>query len=242
MSDEATKYNGWTNYETWCVHLWLENEEYTYRYWRREGKRHLREAVTCANVQRGHMSVRESAISGLARQLNKEIHYAAPIDEASLFSDLLTTALSEVDWFEVAKAFIDEDEPNNKWDRDDDDEEDKEEDDEEDKDEEEEEKEIEQLKQERRERPKGPLFELGQVVITPGIITGLTTEEVEKAIRQHHQGDWGEVNSFDWRENEKALVKGCRLLSTYLSDTGIKFWVITEADRSSTCVLLPNEY
>ncbi len=85
-------------------------------------------------------------------------------------------------------------------------------------------------------------FPLGQIVATPGVLQELTNEDVTTAIRRHVQGDWGELGEHDRQENELSLREGYRLLSAYTSKGGIKFWVITEADRSVTTVLLPSEY
>jgi len=59
---------------------------------------------------------------------------------------------------------------------------------------------------------------------------------------RHAQGDWGELCPEDAQENELSLREGFRLLSAYISSTGVKFWIITEADRSATTFLLPGEY
>jgi hypothetical protein len=106
MSDEATRYNGWANYETWCVHLWLTNEEGSYRYWREEARRHRREARSCANVREGIWTVELAERAGLAEQMKSQLEEASPLVEPSLFSDLLNAALSEVDWHEIAGAFL----------------------------------------------------------------------------------------------------------------------------------------
>jgi len=55
-------------------------------------------------------------------------------------------------------------------------------------------------------------------------------------------GDWGELTQEDIDENNRALKEGCRLLSAYRSTNRVKFWIITEWDRSVTTVLLPSEY
>jgi hypothetical protein len=55
-------------------------------------------------------------------------------------------------------------------------------------------------------------------------------------------GDWGELDDDDKRENELSLREGFRLLSAYRLSTGVKLWIITEADRSVTTLLLPDEY
>jgi hypothetical protein len=55
-------------------------------------------------------------------------------------------------------------------------------------------------------------------------------------------GDWGEVGAEDASENDFSLIRGLRLLSAYTLSNGVRIWIITEADRSSTCILLPEEY
>jgi len=61
-------------------------------------------------------------------------------------------------------------------------------------------------------------------------------------LSRHTRGDWGDVDELDRRENERSLVHGFRLLSAYTLISGTKIWIITEADRSVTTVLLPEEY
>jgi len=85
-------------------------------------------------------------------------------------------------------------------------------------------------------------FALGQVAVTANVARKLTLQEVWAAVRRHQAGDWGEVDSEDWQANEQALKAGARLLSVYHSEQGVKFWVITEWDRSLTTVLLPEDY
>lgn len=85
-------------------------------------------------------------------------------------------------------------------------------------------------------------FELGQTLITPGASDAIPQAEVLTAIRRHLQGDWGNVCAEDAAQNEWALKNDARLLSSYRSAAGTAFWIITEADRSATTVLLPDEY
>jgi hypothetical protein len=89
-----------------------------------------------------------------------------------------------------------------------------------------------------------PKFQLGQLVATPGALRALEEAGQSPAffLEKHMSGDWGEVNNEDKRLNDEALVTGERLLSAYRTLKGVKIWVITEADRSSTCCLLPSEY
>ena len=84
-------------------------------------------------------------------------------------------------------------------------------------------------------------FSLGQVVITPNALEKLKSDDILNALNRHIIADWGELDDEDRQTNDEALQSGDRLLSAYRSgDT--KFWIITEADRSSTCVLLPEDY
>jgi hypothetical protein len=87
-------------------------------------------------------------------------------------------------------------------------------------------------------------IELGQLVSTPGALAAF--EEAGQVplefLLRHASGDWGDVSSEDWQENDLSLREGFRLLSSYHLSTGVKIWIITEADRSATTILLPEEY
>ena len=87
-------------------------------------------------------------------------------------------------------------------------------------------------------------FSLGQTVATPGALAALTEsgQAPTEFLQRHLVGDWGDVCDEDRQANEDALLHGERLLSVYRTKAGAKLWVITEADRSSTCLLLPDEY
>ncbi len=85
-------------------------------------------------------------------------------------------------------------------------------------------------------------FPLGQLVITRGALEVLDREDVHQAVSRHANGDWGEVDPEDWKENDFSVENGFRILSSYTSKKGVKFWIITEADRSATTILLPEEY
>jgi hypothetical protein len=84
---------------------------------------------------------------------------------------------------------------------------------------------------------------LGRVVATPGALKLLVEarEHPFDYLARHATGDWGELCSFDRRQNEIALREGYRVLSSYESEAG-RVWIITEADRSITTILLPEEY
>ena len=85
-------------------------------------------------------------------------------------------------------------------------------------------------------------FSLGRFVATPNALNTIPNPEIMRALARHHFGDWGEVSKGDWKLNIQALTEGTRLFSVYRSAGGIKFWIITEADRSVTTILLPEDY
>lgn len=85
-------------------------------------------------------------------------------------------------------------------------------------------------------------FRLGRLVATSNALRFLNQEDISTAIWRHQSGDWGELDSDDLEANERALICGARLLSAYFGSNGVKFWVITEADRSVTTILLPEDY
>ena len=89
-----------------------------------------------------------------------------------------------------------------------------------------------------------PLFSLGQVVGTPGALQALVAAEQNPSelLTRHVTGDWGDLVDEDKEENELSVEKGFRIFSAYKLQTGVKVWVITEWDRSTTTILLPEEY
>ncbi len=88
------------------------------------------------------------------------------------------------------------------------------------------------------------LFELGKLVGTPGALEAIRAsgDDLGDYLNRHMTGDWGDVSDPDVYENQYALEHGLRLLSSYKLKSGQRIWIITEADRSSTCILLPEEY
>jgi hypothetical protein len=87
-------------------------------------------------------------------------------------------------------------------------------------------------------------FELGRVVGTKGALLELQRagETFPKYLTRHAAGDWGEVPPEDHEENEFSLRNELRIISVYTLGSGVRIWIITEADRSSTTILLPEEY
>jgi hypothetical protein len=87
-------------------------------------------------------------------------------------------------------------------------------------------------------------FPVGRVVATPGALAALEKAEQLPAefLDRHVNGDWGDVPDADKHENELSVEQGFRILSSYTTSTGDRIWILTEADRSATIVMLPEEY
>lgn len=85
-------------------------------------------------------------------------------------------------------------------------------------------------------------FELGRVVITANALQTVNSDDVLTSLNRHITGDWGDLEEEDRQVNESALRSGGRLLSAYRDGTGKQFWIITESDRQTTTVLLPEDY
>ena len=85
-------------------------------------------------------------------------------------------------------------------------------------------------------------FRLGRIVATPNALNHIPNDDILCAIQRHQAGEWGEVDDHDRQANDCAVAHGGRLVSVYYSVTRVKFWLITEADRSVTTVLLPEDY
>ena len=94
--------------------------------------------------------------------------------------------------------------------------------------------------------PSSPnvLFTLGQVVATPGALDLLdrSATNAHDLLQRHQSGDWGSVPPEDAEQNQKAIATDCRILSSYWLSATERLWIITEADRSVTTLLLPDEY
>jgi hypothetical protein len=91
------------------------------------------------------------------------------------------------------------------------------------------------------QQSSGGRFLLGQLVVTRNAADRLTFTEIGRGLDRHAAGDWGDLGPEDIAENELALQEGFRLFSAY-SQGQRRFWIITEADRSVTTVLLPDDY
>lgn len=98
-------------------------------------------------------------------------------------------------------------------------------------------------------KPPGPtqpnlLFKLGRIMATPRAIEALAVagQMPDALLLRHQTGDWGELSQDDKAANDLAVTAGARILSAYVTILGERLWIITEADRSLTTILLPGEY
>ena len=91
---------------------------------------------------------------------------------------------------------------------------------------------------------RAPLFNPGRIVATPGAMDALNDSPMQAAmlLGRHMGGDWGDICEEDSRANTAALRYGNRLVSVYATQSGARLWIITESDRSTTTLLLPDEY
>ena len=87
-------------------------------------------------------------------------------------------------------------------------------------------------------------FLLGRLLATPGALKALKEagQEATEFLSRHQHGDWGELDDEDKKENDLSILNNWRILSAYTLKTGTRIWIITEADRSATTILLPEEY
>jgi hypothetical protein len=87
-------------------------------------------------------------------------------------------------------------------------------------------------------------FNLGRILITPGAAEAFeeSGQMPNEFLNRHARGDWGDLSEDDRLENEFSVIEGLRILSAYRTTMDVTVWVITEADRSRTTILLPDEY
>ena len=105
---QATEYNGWPNYETWAVKLWIDNDQGNQEYWIEQAQRARREAPKEDLVLCGVTTAEKAARGNLGRQLKDELEEEAPDLGASMYADLLGAALGSVDWWRIAEALLED--------------------------------------------------------------------------------------------------------------------------------------
>ena len=86
------------------------------------------------------------------------------------------------------------------------------------------------------------VFRLGRIVVTPNARQSITQDDILLGIQRHQAGDWGNLTEDNRAANDHALAQGGRIVSAYHATNGTRFWLITEADRSKTIILLPEDY
>ena len=107
--EEDSTYNGYTNYETWVAHLWLTNDEPTYRTCQVHAIASRESAPLCNQVSQNIWTMEEAARFLLADRLKRHVEEHSPLnDTATLYSDLLNAAISEIDWHEIADTFLEQ--------------------------------------------------------------------------------------------------------------------------------------
>lgn len=101
-------YNGWTNFETWAVALWLDSEQGTHHYWREASREAWESASETKHVREWKFSRDDAARILLADRLKEEVEEGIPLLGANLYADLLGAALSSVNWHEIARHYVEE--------------------------------------------------------------------------------------------------------------------------------------
>jgi hypothetical protein len=105
---QTTEYQGWPNYETWAVKLWMDNDEGSYLYWGEQAREAKRQAPSCEPVQQGIWSADDAPRYTLADQLKEEVTEGAPDLGASMYADLLGAALEGVKWNRIAESLLED--------------------------------------------------------------------------------------------------------------------------------------
>jgi uncharacterized membrane protein YheB (UPF0754 family) len=100
----AERYNGWTNYETWCVNLWIENDQGDSCYWQER----IADELTDWEDSEDKDELRDEVIGNLSTQLEEYINSEQMPEVHGVYADLLTTALQAVDWDEIVTAWVDD--------------------------------------------------------------------------------------------------------------------------------------
>lgn len=212
-SENRKTHAGWTNYETWCVSQWLPTDQSTWELFRDQMQHQLAER-TAENSHLGRFSVsaRRQLKFHLAKHLRDAVEGLGYTDLPLIFADLLESGLARVNWPEIVEHFLTQPFPTLEY-----------------------------------RKPvlasvAGPLFAIGRAVTAPAAQAAVSEEDVEAALYRHAHGDWGILEAADCRRNIRALAEELRVQSVYELENGTQLWVITEADRALTSVLLAEDY
>lgn len=106
MKQDEKHYQGWKNYQTWAVALWIDNDYAMHCYWRKATRECKADAAKVEQVKQGYFSSEEIARLTLAERLKDEVTAGSPIKAASLYADLMSAALQEVNWQEIAEHYL----------------------------------------------------------------------------------------------------------------------------------------
>jgi hypothetical protein len=211
--NKSKSHLGWTNYETWCVSQWLPEEHATWEAFR-EQMRHQLAQQTASRGQHPLPAVaaRSTAKYCLASQLREAVEGLGYTDLPGVYCDLLHAAVARVNWPEVVEHFLVNPFPH-----------------------------IASLVEAAGPEPC-QLFEAGEVITAPAAKTVLTATIVESSVARHVRGDWGLLDALDRRQNLRALAARRPVQSVYELENGTPFWVITDGERTSTCILVAKDY
>jgi hypothetical protein len=211
--DKQRTDSGWTNFETWCVSEWLPTDGAVWNGFREQLRRMAALRAASGNdAGQSAAANRRRQKFQLGRQLRDNVSGLGYMELPLIYCDLLQSALGRVNWLEIVEHFLGHPFP-------------------------------------KQLRPTAasddslmPILETGRVLTGPVAQFVLTADEIKIALGRHVQGDWGNLEAEDRRQNMRALAAGCPLQSVYQSTRGVRFWVVTEADRSLTSVLLDEDY
>lgn len=204
---------GWTNYETWCAACWILEKKDNRQRWRAAAKGYAGAFSSDSIKADERQKALQGATLSLGKKLREEVTGAGRRLLDEVCPCVTRSAIGKIDWTNIAAKLLEEFLPG---------------------------------------PPPAPVneaeyvcewrFPMGNVVATPGALESLHAFEISTSLTRHVRGDWGLVDLHDAQENEFALKNGLRLRSAYENSDGNRFWIVTEADRSSTTVLLPEEY
>lgn len=214
MSNESRQTpQDWANYETWCVSQWLPTDEAVWDGFREQLRRLAAKRTSSSDESNQSLaSNRGRQKFQLAKQLREAVSRLGYMELPLIYCDLLESALARVNWLEIVEHFLGHPFPK-------------------------------QLR--RNAAPHDalvPVFEAGRVFVGSAAQAALTAEDIKPALTRHVQGDWGLLDTMDRRQNLRALAASRPLQSVFQSTNGTSFWVVTEADRSLTSVLLAEDY